>query len=156
QSGPEGFVLMGRFMRAYGTLNQPNPYAGYLGYLVPVAAALAVMSVGIWRRTGQTRLLVTFLFAAGALLGLIAGILMSWSRGAWLGLAASLFVVFGLTGKRSAAIALVVAAALVLIVSVIGVGWLPDAIEGRLQDLGSYVGGLDLAGTEITDDNFSV
>lgn len=156
QSGPEGFVLMGRFMRAYGTLNQPNPYAGYLGYLAPVAAATVVMSFRMWRSTGQIRGLLTFLFATGSLLALVAGIFMSWSRGAWLGLAASLLVVFGLTGKRSAAIALGVGAAFVLIVSVIGVSWLPDAVEGRVQDLGTYVGGLNPASTEITDDNFSV
>jgi hypothetical protein len=37
---------MGRFMRAYGTFRQPNPYAGYLGYLAPVAVSLAVMLLG--------------------------------------------------------------------------------------------------------------
>jgi len=31
QTGPEGFILMGRFMRSHGKLGQPNPYAGYLG-----------------------------------------------------------------------------------------------------------------------------
>jgi putative inorganic carbon (HCO3(-)) transporter len=40
QVGPEAFILAGRFMRAYGTFRQPNPYAGYLGYLVPVAVSL--------------------------------------------------------------------------------------------------------------------
>ena len=38
--GPPGFMLFGRFMRAYGTFRQPNPYAGYLGIILPVAVAL--------------------------------------------------------------------------------------------------------------------
>lgn len=156
QTGPEGFVLMGRFMRAYGTLNQPNPYAGYLGYLAPVAAAIGVVVFGMWRSMGQTRHLAVCIFAASSLLALVAGIFMSWSRGAWLGLAASLLVVFGLTGRRNAAFVLMAAATFVLVVSVAGVGWLPDSIEGRVRDLGSYVGDVDPAITEITDENFSV
>lgn len=156
QTGPEGFILMGRYMRAYGTLGQPNPYAGYLGYLAPVAAAIAVTTCGIWRRTGQARYLVTCIIGAGTTLALVAGIFMSWSRGAWLGLAASLLTVFGLTSRRSAVIALVAVAALVLVIAVAGIGWLPDSIEGRVQDLGSYTGNLDAAHTEITDENFSV
>ena len=41
--GPEGFLLFGgRFLRAYGTFAQPNPYAGYLGLILPLALALVV------------------------------------------------------------------------------------------------------------------
>jgi hypothetical protein len=36
QVGPPGFILMGRYMRAYGTFAQPNPYGGYLGLLLPL------------------------------------------------------------------------------------------------------------------------
>ena len=42
QVGPEGFVLFDRFMRAYGTFEQPNPYAGYLGLTLPLAVGLVV------------------------------------------------------------------------------------------------------------------
>jgi len=156
QTGPEGFILMGRFMRAYGTLGQPNPYAGYLGYLAPVAAAIVVTTATLWLKTRRTRYLATCIASLGTTLALVAGIFMSWSRGAWLGLAASLLLVFGLTSKRSAIVALLAGAALVLVISVAGIGWLPDSVEGRVQDLGSYAGNLDPANTEITDDNFSV
>ena len=41
--GPEGFLLFGgRFLRAYGTFAQPNPYAGYLGLILPLALSLVV------------------------------------------------------------------------------------------------------------------
>jgi putative inorganic carbon (HCO3(-)) transporter len=156
QTGPEGFILMGRFMRAYGTLNQPNPYAGYLGYLAPVAASIAIMAFRLWRSTRHSRYLMICALGAGTTIALVAGIFMSWSRGAWLGLAASFLVVVSLANKRSAAIAMVTVAVLVLAISVVGTGWLPDAIESRVQDPGSYIGGLDPSNTEVTDENFSV
>src|SRR5581483_506688 len=38
QVGPEGFLLFGGAnLRAYGTFEQPNPYAGYLGLIIPLA-----------------------------------------------------------------------------------------------------------------------
>ena len=43
--GPEGFVLFGRFMRAYGHFAQPNPFAGYLGLGLPLAFALLLESL---------------------------------------------------------------------------------------------------------------
>ncbi len=46
--GPEGFTLFNRFIRAYGTFEQPNPYAGYLGLIVPVALGVAL---GAWLAT---------------------------------------------------------------------------------------------------------
>ncbi|MBI3537242.1 MAG: hypothetical protein HY070_06770, partial [Chloroflexi bacterium] len=53
--GPEGFTLFNQFIRAYGTFEQPNPYAGYLGLVIPVAfgVVLAVNShqSSVGRRT---------------------------------------------------------------------------------------------------------
>lgn len=45
QVGPEPFVLFGRFLRAYGTFQQPNPYAGYLGLTLPVALGLLAAAI---------------------------------------------------------------------------------------------------------------
>jgi hypothetical protein len=45
--GPEGFLLFGgRFLRAYGTFRQPNPYAGYLGLVLPIAYSLVLWGLG--------------------------------------------------------------------------------------------------------------
>jgi O-antigen ligase len=45
--GPEGFLLFGgRFLRAFGTFRQPNPYAGYLGLGLPLAYSLALWGLG--------------------------------------------------------------------------------------------------------------
>ena len=56
--GPPAFVILGRFVRAYGTFEQPNPYGGYLGLVLPLAWGLVLGSgklvdwetgrLGIW------------------------------------------------------------------------------------------------------------
>ncbi len=156
QVGPEAFVLMGRYMRAHGTFQQPNPYAGYLGYLLPVAASLALGTVARWWRKRTVQQAV-----AAGLYGLVAGllalgILMSWSRGAWLGAAASALVVVGFRSRRTALLSLLAVLLLGLLITVIGTAALPGSIGDRLNDLGGYFTGPDPARTEITDVNFSV
>ncbi len=156
QVGPEAFILSGRFMRAYGTFQQPNPYAGYLGYLAPVAASLALAAGGRWwtsRRPTDLAVAATCAAVGGAL---GVGILMSWSRGAWIALASSITVVIGLRSRRTAAVALSAALLLVLLTAMLGPGWLPESVIARIGDLGGAANGLDLAQTEITDANFSV
>ena len=78
QSGPEHFWLMDRFMRAYGTFEQPNPYAGYLGLVAPLALALALVLLGRQR----TRLRPAWLSWLGmvSFVVLAAGIGMSDAR----------------------------------------------------------------------------
>jgi len=77
--GPESFILFGRFSRAYGTFGQPNPFGGYLGLILPLAVGITFAG---WRRFES--LLFWGLGAIGlAVMG--AAMMMSWSRGAWLG-----------------------------------------------------------------------
>ena len=87
--GPEGFVLMDRFMRAYGTFDQPNPYGGYLALILPLAVGLFTARAArrdLWALIGWALASVSL-----ALMG--AALVMSWSRGAWLGFAAGLALV---------------------------------------------------------------
>lgn len=156
QVGPDAFILPGGFMRAYGSFNQPNPYAGYLGYLTPIAASLALWAAGRWwqRRRRQDLVLTAVLTAmTGALL---AGIVMSWSRGGWLGLAGAFVVVAALRNWRTAAATVGVMVILALALTFLGTSWLPGALAGRVQDLSGYINPPDPARTEITDANFSV
>ena len=156
QVGPEEFVLMGRFMRAYGTFSQPNPYAGYLGYLTPVAASLAIGALwGWWRRQRSSDLWIGLL-TTGVTIALIAGIGMSWSRGSWLGLAAALLVVVALRNRRTALLAAVAMVVLFLVLNVFGTQWLPSVISARLGDLGGLAVGGDPSRIEITDENFAI
>lgn len=156
QAGPEPFIILGRFLRAYGTFRQPNPYAGYLGYLYPVALSLLLGAWAGWRRQRGKRAFGLTLAAAGAAAALAAGIGMSWSRGAWLGLAAATVTVAGLRDRRAMAWAALAAVLLALAGGLFGFGWLPDAVTDRLGGLGGFVSASDPARIEITDANFSV
>jgi putative inorganic carbon (hco3(-)) transporter len=156
QAGPEAFIIQGRFLRAYGTFSQPNPYAGYLGYLFPVAASLMVSAFDRWRRERKP-IHLALAAACGILAGaLLLGIVMSWSRGAWLGVVAGGFVVIALRGRRSATLAISAVLVLTLLVAAFGTRWMPGIISARISDLGSFVTGPDPARTEITDANFAV
>jgi len=156
QVGPQAFVLLDRFMRAYGTFAQPNPYAGYLGYLAPVALSLALCGALRWRQRRRPSDLWIGLVCTATAAALIVGIGVSWSRGSWLGLAAASLLVLGLHARRAAASLVAGFALLALALLVFGVSWLPEAITARLGDLGAYIAGPDPAHTEITDANFAV
>lgn len=156
QVGPDAFILMGRFMRAYGTFGQPNPYAGYLGYLAPLSVSLAITAVfeGI-RRRSWVRLGVGIVCAVAAL-AIIAGIGMSWSRGAWLALIAALVMVVGFRSRRAALATIAVILIVGAVLFVFGAAWLPASLAARVSELQDYLGGFDPTQTEITDANFSV
>ena len=54
--GPQAFVVLGRFVRAYGTFEQPNPYAGYLGLTAALALGVVVDATrSTWVRWYATR-----------------------------------------------------------------------------------------------------
>jgi putative inorganic carbon (HCO3(-)) transporter len=87
--GPEGFVLFDRFMRAYGTFQQPNPFGGYLVLILPLSMT---MVMGRWSRRDSWAWLLAVLGALSmALMG--AALVMSWSRGAWLAFGSAVAVV---------------------------------------------------------------
>lgn len=89
RKGPEGFLLFDRFIRAYGTFEQPNPYGGYLALILPLALSLFLAR---WRRRDFSSLVIWAL--AGLSLTLMgAALVMTWSRGAWLGFIAGAAVV---------------------------------------------------------------
>jgi putative inorganic carbon (hco3(-)) transporter len=155
QVGPEAFILAGRFMRAYGTFRQPNPYAGYLGYLVPVAVSLTLASGWLWWRSRKPIGVLVGLVCGITSLALVIGIGLSWSRGSWIALAAALLAVMAARNRRSAVAVAVAGLVLLVILMVAGAAWLPGALAARVSGLGSYVVGPDPTQTEITDDNFA-
>jgi O-antigen ligase len=156
QSGPNAFVLGGGFMRAFGTLGQPNPYAGFLGYSLPVALAVGLgAATGFARGRSRSELLLAMLGLGAA--GLLASaMIMSWSRGAWVGAIASIACVAALQGRKAFLLVALVIGMVVLTLLVGGSGALPGPVGGRLSELGGFLGRSDPAGAEITDANFSV
>ncbi len=157
QVGPPGFVLMGRYMRAYGTFQQPNPYGGYLGLVLPLAYGLLLTT---WRpaeipQGNGRRGLLVWLATAASGAAMLAGLVMSWSRGALLGLSAGAGLAALSLGRR-AWVALAVAA---LVLAALGPGVLsalPVDLVGRVTETLDYARMGDLTSLEITDANFAV
>ena len=166
QSGPEAFVLLGRFMRAYGTFGQPNPYAGYLGLVAPFAISLALWAwfgragTTLLSHTGaanqrQVRILRVVLPAAAVVISL--GLLVSWSRGAWLAFAVAVAVVVLAHTRRAAPVVLVAVTLAVGFTVVFGlVDLLPASLVNRVSELQQFVGLVNIQSIEVTDANFSV
>ena len=156
QVGPEEFVLFGRFMRAYGTFEQPNPYAGYLGLTLPLAVGLVIASIV----PSQGRASTSWLILAGGTGVLMAvALVMSWSRGAWLGATAAIGVIVVAVAARSGravvlGLVLSIIAAYLLLAG--GITLLPASILQRFGDFMPYLGVGDVRGVEVTDANFAV
>jgi O-antigen ligase len=87
---------------------------------------------------------------------LVAGIIMSWSRGSWFGLAAALVIVATLRSERSAPVFAAVLLVLAAGVLALGTSWLPAPIAQRLTDLDVFSANVDLARVDVTDANFAV
>lgn len=117
-TGPEHFLVLGNFYRAYGTFEQPNPYGGYLNLTALLALGTLLGLVAAWRSTrqqerrpvlskvaagavGQTVNSRLFpLFVGGTAVATTLGLIFSWSRGAWLGFAAGLAILVLFSTRR--------------------------------------------------------
>jgi putative inorganic carbon (HCO3(-)) transporter len=172
QVGPEGFILFGRFMRAYGTFDQPNPYGGYLGLTLPLAVGLVAGGLlripcpspppqPSWSSPSREKGTPVWwiLLAGGSGTLMLAALIMTWSRGAWLGFGAAVVVMAVAVVVRSGRGAVLGAvfgllAAYVLLAG--GLARVPPAITQRFGDFVPYLGVLDVRGMEITDANFAV
>ena len=159
--GPPNFLLLDRFMRAAGTFGQPNPFAGYLGLTLPVAAALFLLNfTPIMRRQGRSlRQVLAGTGAYGGAAAIIAiGLLASWSRGGWVGAAAGLAVVLFVQGGRMVKGAALAAAGAVMLLGPISYRYIPSSLTDRIAGLPAYLGtGMwDIVQQPVTDSNFSI
>lgn len=158
--GPEYFVVMGRFMRASGVFAQPNPYGGFLGLALPVAISLALWAWSSFLQHAPYRWRDAswgvFYTAATLLIG--AGLLASWSRGAWLGAVAGVLVVLVLRSRQAAFVSALVALLLgcLLLLGAFSPSLAPQPLVERLADLPAYFGLTDVLAQPVTDENFSV
>lgn len=171
--GPEHFqILGGRFYRAYGSFEQPNPYAGFLGLTLPVAIGITLGALGVWwqrlqpafkmrrvasigARLVNVELLRLVSFAALATL-LLAGLLMSWSRGAWIGFGvAAAAIIFAWPRLWWNGVLLLTTGGIAGIIA-IRFNLLPAAIMSRLTGFTSFVQTFDVRGVAINDANYSV
>ncbi len=159
--GPEGFLLFGgRFLRAYGTFRQPNPYAGYLGLVLPMAFSLALWGMASRRQTkaasscASYSLLITLLsiLAFGSML---AALYASQSRGAWIGFAVAVVAVSVARGGGTAALLGLVIAALAMAGAMGAIQALPSTVLERFGDAFKALSIPDIATAEVTNANFA-
>jgi O-antigen ligase len=169
-TGPLGFQLAEGVYRAYGTFEQPNPFAGFLGMVLPIGLALAAYyllrtayCVIADRRLRTTVYALRFThyvsrFTLYALITVLlaAGLYLSFSRGAWLGAAAAVGAVIVFAPKRLWIGLALGVVALVGLVALSSAGLLPAAISERLADAGTLLEIRDVRGVPINDANYAL
>lgn len=99
--GPRSFQVSGGFVRAYGSFGQPNPLAGYLNIILPVAVSAACG----WRRKDLG--LAALIIAAGSAATL--------SRAGWAAALLALLVVAWMYSRRFRPWVLTVIAAILVL-----------------------------------------
>ncbi|HEY1409156.1 MAG TPA: O-antigen ligase family protein [Promineifilum sp.] len=167
--GPEHFLVLSRFYRAYGTFEQPNPFGGYMNLfaLLAIGTALGLGIDWIRRRRGavQSGHLTPFrLWFSFALFCVVVGslaLILSWSRGAWLGFLAGAIVCALFVTRRFWLGALFVSTAVVLVMGGLAIGlnvrFAPaEAVVGRLGGFREEFALGDVRGVDINDENYAV
>ncbi len=168
-TGPEHFIVLGRFYRAYGTFEQPNPFGGYMNLSAFLALGLALGLLVAWfqrRQRGADQgflspLRVWLAFALICALASSLGLVLSWSRGAWLGFLAGLatLALFSTRRVMNGLALMMAAAALVGAGLFLGVsaGFGPAlAVTDRLGGFREEFSLGDARGVDINNDNYSV
>jgi putative inorganic carbon (HCO3(-)) transporter len=166
--GPETFKLGEHLYRAYGSFEQPNPYAGYLGLIWPVAAGLLIAQISNVKSqilnlkpqfSNPRRILhpaTCALLLATCVLLLVLALVFSWSRGAWLGALAAIVVMATALPRRMWLGICGVVIAVAVLISANTIGLLPNAIRSRLTDFTQQAQVFDVRGQGITDANYAV
>jgi O-antigen ligase len=163
--GPETFKIGEHLYRAYGSFEQPNPYAGYLGLIWPVAAGLLIAQISNLKfqiSNFKSRLalpllpLAACILLATCVLLLVLALVFSWSRGAWLGALAAIAAMAAALPRRMWLGVGGVAMVMIVLLSANTIGLLPNAIRSRLTDFTQQVQVFDVRGQGITDANYAV
>ncbi len=148
--GPGHFLIAGIFMRAYGTFEQPNPYAGYLGLYLPLALALALPG----RRWLPPVLRPV---AIGLALVLSFAMVATLSRGAWVGVAMAIAVLLLASGRRGVLLLAALGLAGLLVLAAGAAGILPAEMTERAASVASSTFVLrDIEDEEVNPANFAV
>lgn len=152
--GPTHFLIPGtRFYRAYGTFEQPNPYAGTMGMILALTVGIAGAQL-LSRPAGREWKGVLALIGAGG--PMAAALIASWSRGAWIGFAAALAAMVLAFPRRARRGFLLAGALLLLFLTLYAAGWLPAPVVARLTDFAVDLRIQDVRGVGINDANYAV
>ena len=161
-SGALHLLINDRFFRAFGTFGQPNPFGGFMGLIAPLALMVALgHGLRLWRdwRGGRAKArdAVAVIFYGGAAALIAAGVIVSWSRGAWLGFVSALAVMALALPRKLWHGLLLIGIAAAVVVGLWSAGRLPASIVDRLtsftQETLSFS---DVRGVDITPENYAL
>lgn len=164
--GPEHFIILGGYYRAYGTFEQPNPFGGFMHMTGLLAAGIALSWLGAWLRRWRFRDSPPMMGSAARrwLLGMgwatavltTLALVFSWSRGAWLsfGVGAAVLALFW-PRRRALGVGLLLVGAAALLVG-IQTGLAPASVTNRLVSFGDDLRFGDVRGVDINDANYAV
>jgi O-antigen ligase len=141
QLGPAAFVH-GLFLRAYGTFDQPNPYAGYLNLILPLALSFSILGERKWER---------WVYRLATLL-LLGALVASESRGALLAMLLAVVVMLTLIWRPIRPLAQLG------LLAVAGFGWLASYNLIPLQPVQRVLTAIGLGSVafgQVTNANFS-
>jgi hypothetical protein len=160
-SGAEHFLISGDNYRAFGTFEQPNPFGGFMGMLLPLLGAAAfgyLRTAWIQRQMEDSwRPLIQAAFYGFAAAVTAAALVMSWSRGAWLAFGVAAAVVFVSLPRK-----LWVSMAIVALIGMAGngailSGRLPASITERIGSaFTDLVNVSDVRGVAVSPENYAV
>lgn len=156
------WILDYRYFRAFGTFGQPNPFGALMGLTLPLALGTTWgYLVSAWQhrqKSARWKTDVSLMGIYGVMAGIIlAGLLVSWSRGAWIGFAAAVVVMIWLTPRKFWQGTLAMAVVGGLFVGLWSAGLLPASISNRITSFTEDFSGFkDMRGAVINDDNFAV
>ena len=151
-----GPFAIGAEIRAYGTIGKPNTFAGFLNMVWPLGAAVAYGCLLQWWRERTTiRWLLLGGAATGATLIVLAGVAVSFSRGALVGSAAAILVLVVLVGGRRAVPLLVLLGVLGGVI-VSQPTLLPDVLTKRVTSITDNLRIFDAGRVTVNDYNFAV
>lgn len=155
------WILDFRFFRAFGSFGQPNPFGAFMGLVLPLAlgAAWGYLNEAWHKRrhsTWHTDAILCLFYSLSALI-LLLGLLVSWSRGAWLGFGVVGMVLLWLAPPRLWQGTLLLIAASILIGILWFTGRIPPQIAQRITDFQQdFTGFQDVRGVVISDENYAV
>ncbi len=175
---PDHFAILGgQYFRAFGTLQQPNPFGGLMGLIWPFAIGVAVWALSQVRLTltdlhlclqtithhpekGKAlRQVVSILnnktkparpqlalagFAFLVAILSLAGLIASWSRGAWLAAGVAFVAMLIVAFRRPGRTLVIIAVFAAMIYLFNGINYLPASLRDRLTGFTSQYSSLDI------------
>ena len=162
EGGPDHFLILDQFYRAYGTFMQPNPFGGFMSIsaCLAIGSIIGVLLFAANKVKSKAKVAAEDWYWLLILIGLgglaFVALIMSWSRGAWLGFGAGMAItLLFLPRRRWVGLSLLIAAIVVLLIAT-QVDLLPRSISSRISSLSEDFQIGDVRGVEFEEENYAV